>query len=283
MRRLARPVAHRPAVHPNRKVLGVVVADDNCGRLAPSEVPNVPIADVGFEEHLGERLGHSRHLVASIGPVDIRLVSGRDLGVGDRDHGLGRRGTATDDACRLPNERLWIGQSPGDSVRVARNIEPSRNTPANADHDMTSEQRKLALRAMIPGRDLPSSVLESGQTGELHAEPIGHLEAGVEGLPLSTHLVLVNRFERQARDALPALRERHAIAATERRQDELLFRVVANSAHEVVEVDDENVQTELPRSECCRGASRATADHEHVEEMGGIEGGSSLSHSRCFS
>ncbi|MFN7972956.1 MAG: hypothetical protein U0166_11500 [Acidobacteriota bacterium] len=89
----------------------------------------------------------------------------------------------------------------------------------------------------------------------------------VKRLPGDAHRILVDGLEDEVGDEVAALGKAHLIAASEVGKDELVLRVVADALHQVVVVDDHDVQAQLPGAERGRGPARPSPDDQGVDDL----------------
>ena len=188
------------------------------------------------------------------------------LGIRDRDDRFGRRCPSADHAGRAPDVSRRVGQLKSHARHVARDVETSRHSAANADHDVPRLQRELGVQAAVQRPRVPQIALPR-QCGQLQPDVRRHVELPVECDPGFTERVLLDRGELQTSNEFAAFGELHVIAATEIGQDLFVLRIIANALHQVVEIDDQRTESKLLRAECRSRAERATADDQGVEDI----------------
>ena len=73
VRRFMRATRQQLAIDPHTQPF-VAVPGHHRGRFTARQITDVAIPDMSLEQDVGERLRHFGHLVATIGPVNRRLV-----------------------------------------------------------------------------------------------------------------------------------------------------------------------------------------------------------------
>ena len=266
--RLVRSAGDAAAVDTNRQELRSCIVGDDGDGLAEGVVLDVAVADVGLEEVLGEGLGHSRHLVATVRPADRCLIATLHLGVRDGDHRFGRRRAAADHAGRRADEGVRAPEAIVDAVGVAGNVEAPGDSTADRHDHVACEQLSLRALDMIVDLRHVHAIRSTLDPDQLDPDACGHVVLSIERLDSLAELILVDGPEAQCRDQLASGWEALAVAASEPGQDELVLGVVANALHQVVVVDHQRAQSQLSTTEGRRRSGRTTADDECIEDLG---------------